>query len=461
MSVNIPQGALSPTLPSVPARAAVPHAEIAAGTTLAGQYELVSPVGRGGMGSVFHAIQLSTGRAVAVKVLHAEIAKDARLAQRFDNEAKSLSRLRHPNTLRMFDAQRTECGRLFIVTELLQGEPLGALLRREGPLPWRRSSQIAREICRSLGEAHPMGIIHRDLKPENIFIDRIGNEDVVKVVDFGIATFAWSDVRVTRTGCTVGTPLYMAPEQARGHSEIASDIYALGVLLYEMLGGRPPFMSDNMAELMCMHQTDAAPPLEPLHSGMIIPTALSKLVGQMLEKAPALRPESVEEVRQRLLRVEAERPSESPTKTELTAATAPSVERQPASTEIYNAGVTAREVQTAEARRAPDPAEVTRPILPMTDASLRSASHRSPWLFAAAITATLLAAWLLVSERSTTSIIAEPMIVRYQPRASGLIRYRVPARPPSPTTPVRRARRTPHKAPTVTYGFDPVPVDID
>ena len=266
------------------------------GVTIDGRYRITKPIGAGGMGSVYLATQTNIDRDVAIKVLGAGFSDNDDVVRRFENEARIISQLRHPNTLKLIDFGRMEDGRLYIVTEYLNGLPLNRVLR-QGTLDPSRTLRLIGEICASLVEAHAKGIIHRDLKPGNIFIEKVGDEEVVKVLDFGIAKLS-EQPAVTRTGALFGTPAYMAPEQARGNVvDARADIYSLGIIAYECLSGRPPFVSDNMATLLVHHIMEPPPPLGDKVAGL--PQELIDLVMSMLSKEPEKRPPSAADLRRR------------------------------------------------------------------------------------------------------------------------------------------------------------------
>ncbi|MBT9560657.1 MAG: serine/threonine protein kinase [Myxococcales bacterium] len=229
-----------------------------------GRYRVDAVLGQGGMGTVYRARQLRVDRPVALKILKPTVAAQPEVIRRFHNEARAASMLEHPNTIRLYDSGETEEGQLFIVTEILDGEPLSELLRRRGHLPIPRVVNIASQILRALAEAHAHGIIHRDLKPENIFLQAVhGATDFIKVLDFGVAKLAprgkdWR--RLTAVGTVVGTPLYMSPEQARGlDTDPRSDVYAVGAMLFELLVGSPPFMADSPVDIMMAHVQEPVP----------------------------------------------------------------------------------------------------------------------------------------------------------------------------------------------------------
>jgi serine/threonine-protein kinase len=271
------------------------------GAILGKQYKIVEPIGEGGIGVVYRARQLTVDRDVAVKVLKKQFANDDLAVRRFENEAQAIGRLRHPNTLRLYDVQRTTDGELYIVTELLTGSPLSDVLRNFGRLSIERSVRTFDEICRSLAEAHSVNIVHRDLKPANIFLDRIGNEDVVKVLDFGIAKILQAAANITRAGAVPGTPQYMSPEQASaGKIDHRADIYSLGCILYAMIAGKPPFDGPSVIDILSKQITEKPPRFSQSAPAITVPAELERLVLWMLEKAPEDRPQSIDELRRYL-----------------------------------------------------------------------------------------------------------------------------------------------------------------
>ncbi len=231
------------------------------GQTILGQFKILEEIGRGGMGSVFKAEQPMMDRLVAVKILHPRLASRQDLVLRFRREARAMSALTHPNTVRVLMFGQMETGALYIVMEFLDGENMLHVERKEGPLDAERAARIMIPICGALGEAHSQGIIHRDLKPENIVLTRQGGiQDFPKVLDFGLAKMrdpdpATGNTRaLTQAGAVFGTPEFMSPEQARGEVlDARSDIYSLCVILYEMMTCKLPFKAKSPMDYIAKH----------------------------------------------------------------------------------------------------------------------------------------------------------------------------------------------------------------
>jgi serine/threonine protein kinase len=258
---------------------------------IAGRFKIEREIGTGGMGTVYLATHLGLERPVAVKIIRREFAGDADVADRFLREARTMAKLRHPHAAMIFDAGNLPDGRHFIVMEFVEGETLSQALAREGRFPASKAVRIATEICDVLEEAHRLGIIHRDLKPSNILLGKRG----VCVLDFGVAKVLASSAESTFThastgsGQLIGTPRYMSPEQCLGQRVGArSDLYSLGVLLYEMLAGRPPFTDPLQSALLIKQATAPAPPLPRLRQDIARPLALA--VHTLLAKRPEDRP---------------------------------------------------------------------------------------------------------------------------------------------------------------------------
>jgi serine/threonine protein kinase len=258
---------------------------------IAGRFRIEREIGTGGMGTVYLATHLGLDRPVAVKIIRREFAGDADVTDRFLREARTMAKLRHTHAAMIFDAGNLPDGRHFIVMEFVEGETLSQALAREGQFSATRAVEIATQICDVLEEAHRLGIIHRDLKPSNILLGKRG----VCVLDFGVAKVLASSAESTATcastgsGQLIGTPRYMSPEQCLGQRVGArSDLYSLGVLLYEMLAGRPPFVDPLQSALLIKQATAPAPPLPKLRPDVGRPLALA--VHTLLAKRPDDRP---------------------------------------------------------------------------------------------------------------------------------------------------------------------------
>jgi len=288
--------------PTVDARA---HAEAEGdplrGVTVAGRFQIIERIGVGGMGTVYRAEQVGLGRSVALKILKRELIFDRDTVTRFHREARAMSLLTHPNTVRVFDFGETPEGLLFLAMELLEGELLTHRLEREGPLDVRTAVGFASEILASLAEAHEKSIVHRDLKPDNIYLARVEGraEPVVKVLDFGIAKVIQGDRKIdqleTQAGTVFGTPRYMSPEQAQGKKlDARSDLYAVGVLLYQMLAGRAPFLDDDAVVVMARHIKERPQALHVVAPTRPIPVSLARAVQKSLEKSPDARFETAD-----------------------------------------------------------------------------------------------------------------------------------------------------------------------
>jgi eukaryotic-like serine/threonine-protein kinase len=270
-----------------------------------GSYELVKLLGQGGMGRVYQARHLKLDRMVAIKLLRPELSKDPSQLQRFFQEARAVNKVNHEHIVEVADfVEETpaEGGRVYCVMELLVGRSLRDLARQD-PVPLSRAINICRQVCDALEAAHQVGVVHRDIKPDNIFlIEKGGKPDFVKVLDFGVAKLKSATeadtVGFTRSGVVVGTPAYMAPEQALGESVgPGADIYALASVLYGLLMGHPPFDSTTIGVLVTRLVTQPAPPLLPKSiAGEPLPEGLRRLVERCLLKEPDQRPKSMAEL---------------------------------------------------------------------------------------------------------------------------------------------------------------------
>ncbi len=268
------------------------------GRVLEKRYRLEERIGRGGMGTVYRATQIAMNKIVAVKVMNPDLARNNEAARRFHREAKAASLLSHPHAIRVIDFGQAATRDLFMVMEFLDGRPLSTVMREEAPFPLVRAAKVGCEIAQALAEAHAANLVHRDVKPDNVFLlDVAGDADFVKVLDFGIAKFltGTGDSAVTKTGGFVGTPQFMAPEQAEGHVVVtpAIDVYSLGVILYSMLSGQHPFKCDTPIQAVMAHLYE---PIPALPVAICAPAEMQALLYRMLAKAPADRPSAVEVV---------------------------------------------------------------------------------------------------------------------------------------------------------------------
>ncbi len=281
------------------------------GQTLDGRYYVEKKIGEGGMGVVFSARHAVIERPLAIKVLKREVMRDTATIQRFVREAKAASRIGHPNIVDVTDFGTTPDGMTYSVMEYVAGDTLGGALRAAAPFPAHRAVKIAAQIARALGAAHDKGIIHRDLKPENVFlVNRDGRTDFVKIVDFGIAKVAppqgsAAEPRLTRAGSVFGTPEYMAPEQAagRGDTDGRVDIYALGIILYEMVTGRVPHRGDSMVRTLAMQMLDPVEPPSKVRPDLPIPPELEQVILTALAKKREARYQTMGELLAALERV--------------------------------------------------------------------------------------------------------------------------------------------------------------
>lgn len=277
--------------------------ELTTGAAFAGRYQIIEELGKGGMGRVYKVMDKETNEKVALKLIKSEISADKKTVERFRNELSIARKISHRNICRMYDLGK-EKGSYFITMEYVPGEDLKSFIRRAAPLSTARTISIAKQVCDGLSEAHHLGVVHRDLKPQNIMIDKQGN---VRIMDFGIARSVQSK-RITGEGVMIGTPDYMSPEQVEGKEvDSRSDIYSLGVILYEMVTGQVPFEGDTPFSIGLKHKSE--PPKDPKEFNSQVHEDLSRVILKCLEKDKTLRFQSAEDIRSELENIEVGLPS--------------------------------------------------------------------------------------------------------------------------------------------------------
>ncbi len=263
------------------------------GREVAGQFRVIEKIGSGGMGAVYKAEQPEMRRFVAIKILHSRYLSRKDLVTRFKREARAMSHLSHPNTARVFLYGQLEDGACYFVMEYLEGRNLAQTVRREGPMEPMRAINVMIQACGALEEAHRAGIVHRDLKPENIFLTSQGGiDDFPKLLDFGLAKVSERQMRpgsliLTQEGMVFGTPEFMSPEQARGETlDGRSDLYSLGVILYELLTGKLPFDANQPMEYIQRHIKETPIPLSERAPDREFPPGLEDVLMRTLAKKP-------------------------------------------------------------------------------------------------------------------------------------------------------------------------------
>jgi len=283
----------------------IPIRDLAKGSTIAGRYEILEQLGRGGMGEVYRVRDITLDEEMALKLLKPDIASDKIMIERFRNELKLARKITHKNVCRMHDFHEEE-GTPFITMEYVAGDDLKSRIRKRGKIPVEEALIIARQVTMGLMEAHELGVVHRDLKPQNIMIDKKGN---AKIMDFGIARSVEAP-GVTTTGMIVGTPDYISPEQAEGEeADQRSDIYSLGIILYEMVTGSVPFKGETALSVAIKHKTQI--PADPKKLNPEVSEDLSRLILICIEKKRERRYQSAEELLSDLVKIEKGIPTEA------------------------------------------------------------------------------------------------------------------------------------------------------
>ncbi len=280
--------------------AQIPAKDIERGTTIADRYEVIEELGRGGMGNVYRVVDKKIDEEMALKLLHPVIATEKKTIERFKNELKLARKITHKNVCRMYDLNE-EKGTLYITMEYVPGEDLKSIIMMTGQLSVGRAVSIAKQICKGLAEAHHLGVVHRDLKSRNIMIDKEGN---ARVMDFGIAHSLEAE-GITGDGMMVGTPEYMSPEQVKGEKvDQRSDIYSLGIVLFEMVAGKVPFEGDTSLSITLKHKTEEPP--NPQDFNAQIPEELSTMILKCLDKEKEKRYQNTGEMLSDLDKIEKE-----------------------------------------------------------------------------------------------------------------------------------------------------------
>jgi len=382
----------------------------------------------GGMGVVYRAKHPLIGRLAAIKVLKPEFAADAEQTDRFLKEAQALSAIKHRGIIEIIGFGPTSDGRQYMTTEFLEGEPLDAVVSREAPMPPMRVLALVDEILHALSAAHKSGVVHRDLKPSNVFLAvQSTGERIVKLLDFGLAkqspvTLAQvSDGVLAKASLVAGTPEYIAPEQARGFAPTPrTDLYCLGVMMFEMLSGTLPFKADGVVEMLKKHVYEAPPKLADRISNL--PEALYELVDAMLEKDPEKRPGSAELVRQQVTRLSKQLQSEATVQRPNPILVVPAPFRM-AEPDAPTPPLDKKNIVTEPVLRTPTADKLEK--------ELQRGSGKRPLYFSVAAIVVLLLAWLLWP-RGTSEPVAVPVAPKPPELAKAPEPQPAPVEPPAP-----------------------------
>jgi serine/threonine-protein kinase len=406
------------------------------GMVLDGKYRLDSYLSKGGMGSVYKATHVMLNKPVAVKMINAEIVSSPEMVRRFQREARAATTLSHPNIAGVFDLGQTSDGTLYIAMEFIDGPSLKSVLSKEGPMAPARIVSLLSQVSEALAVAHRHGVVHRDLKPHNIMLarDEHGRE-IAKLVDFGVAKTFEQATQLTQTGFVVGTPQYMAPEQAEGKPvDGRSDIYSLGVILYEMLSGDVPFDDPSTPMILIKHIKDAPVPPSVKNPDAHVSPGLEAVAMRCLQKDPAARFQSAEEFGSALNAVPLTPGSQQPTvRVDRTAVTVPT----PMPQQKTAVGQTAPPLQTMNAPNtmsAPPVIADPQPSPAAVRASTSTPSSMAPVMIVAAVIAVgvIAGAWYAFGRSSSeppaapvTTTASSPPATAAPPAATNL-----PSSPP-------------------------------
>jgi eukaryotic-like serine/threonine-protein kinase len=406
------------------------------GRIIGTNFRVLKLIGTGAMGHVYQAEQMSLGKMVALKLLRSELMGDGRLLKRFELEARNASRLSHPNSIQIIDFGRDQ-DLLYIAMELLQGVDLGQLILREGPLSLPRVGRIMDQVLGALDEAHAQGIVHRDLKPSNIMLaSRRGDPDFVKVCDFGIAKAQTSreGAGLTMKGLVCGTPEYMSPEQARGDEvDGRSDLYAVGVVLYQLVTGDLPFTASSPVGILSKHLADPPEPPSLRKPGLALPVGLERVILTALAKEPADRPQSAEELRRQLRAILADLPERStgPIPVSSWAALDRGVQPGQPTTPVT--------IPQPPRVRLPDSEPVPSVVLSAGTTAVIRSPGRYVWS-GLALAAALASGWVVLGPPGRKTIPPPAPAALVQPAPGASIRSLPPAEPPAEALPDERVQ---------------------